>query len=302
MCGVAGYIGLSPPPNLRIQNCLSKMKRRGPDASGVFEHQFGTQHVRLLHSRLNIIDLDSRSDQPLSSGHKTLAYNGELYNYIELRRRLAKLGATFSTNSDTEVMLEALRIWGPEGLRECEGMWGLALFDDSNGQLILARDRFGEKPLYYFKSECGVYFGSEPKFIFALLGRELAPNLNQLFRHLVNGYRSLYKHSATYFEGLREVPKATFIEISEGRLKETRYWHPLHAPLEEMTYANAVEQTREALLDSVKLRLRADVPIAFCMSGGIDSNALISIAKIFLDTMYTASRLQTPIRGTTSKT
>lgn len=260
------------------------MDHRGPDANSVYRNNVGNgRWIYLLHSRLNIIDLNSRANQPFSSGPLTLSYNGELYNYLELREELAREGKTFTTESDTEVLLHALSHWGPEGLVRCEGMWSFALYNETTGKLTLSRDRFGEKPLYFYQADDGIYFGSEAKFIFALLGYNLKPNPNHLYRHMINGYRSLYKQPETYFEGLEEIPKSSYVEISLEGVETHSYWSPTCAPIENMSYAEAVERTREAMINSVKLRLRADVPMAFCMSGGIDSNSLISIAKNVLD-------------------
>src|SRR4051794_37477264 len=128
MCGIAGYVGTSHPDRARIDACLSLMNRRGPDHAGcaVFEPDPG-RFVALLHSRLSIIDLDARADQPFQAGTKTLIYNGELYNFVELRERLAGEGIQFRTQSDTEVLLAAIDRWGIDALDRCEGMWAFAV-------------------------------------------------------------------------------------------------------------------------------------------------------------------------------
>jgi asparagine synthase (glutamine-hydrolysing) len=282
MCGIAGYRGMKPPAEERIDACLALMRRRGPDAAGVHRHRAadGTE-TRLLHSRLSILDLATRANQPLHHGTKTLVVNGELYNYLELRERLERRGTpAFVTTGDSEVLLRVLAEEGWEGLARCEGMWALALLDESDGSLILSRDRFGEKPLYYYRDATGLYFGSEAKFIFALLGRRLPIDENHLYRYLVNGYKALYKQPACFFTGLREVASGTALALRGKDMTEHRYWQPAPEERDEaMPYETAVAETREALIRSVELRLRADVPLAFCLSGGIDSNALIAIAK-----------------------
>jgi asparagine synthase (glutamine-hydrolysing) len=264
---------------------LSLMRRRGPDAAkeAVFSNR-SERNVYLLHSRLSIIDLDERADQPFKVGTGHLTYNGEIYNYVELREQLEARGHSFRTNSDTEVLARQLMEYGWGGLTGCEGMWAFAWYDSSSESLLLSRDRFGEKPLYLYEND-GIYFGSEAKFIFALLGMTLQPNLNYLWRYLVNGYKSLYKGGELFFDGLQELRPATVIEIdNSGECRQTPYWKPVIANTDEsMTYEQAVSGTRDALVRSVKLRLRADVPIAFCLSGGVDSNALIGIAKRVLD-------------------
>ncbi len=276
MCGIAGYFGSQTPTRERIDDCLGRMRRRGPDAVGVFRHE----RALLLHSRLSILDLDERSNQPFRRDAQHLCFNGELYNYLELRAELRDFGEAFHTAGDTEVFAAALSRWGAPGLDRCEGMWAFAWYDEAEGRLTLSRDRFGEKPLYLYEDETGFYFGSEVKFIVALLGRKLRVNVPQLYRYLVNGYKSLYKEGHTFFEGLRELPAGTILTADRsGAGVPAPYWRPRFEPDERMTYGDCVDAARAALVRSVEIRLRADVPLAFCMSGGIDSNAVIAIAK-----------------------
>jgi len=281
MCGIAGYFGSDPPPPERVDRCLHLMRRRGPDAAASyrFANATGRQAV-LLHTRLSIIDLDERANQPFRVGSQVLAYNGELYNYVEVRRDLAAAGQKFQTESDTEVLAKTLTHHGIAGLDRCEGMWAFAAFNEADGSRLLCRDRFGEKPLYVFRDAAGFYFGSEVKFLAALRGQPFDVNEGQLYRYLVNGYKSLYKRGETFFRGVSELPPATALHIdAEGRESSERYWRPTFAQDETLTYPDAVDAVREGLIRSVKLRLRSDVPLAFCMSGGVDSNSLISTAK-----------------------
>jgi asparagine synthase (glutamine-hydrolysing) len=281
MCGIAGYYGTQELPVERIQECLRVMGRRGPDHAGFFTHSpTPGRHVALLHTRLSIIDLDPRANQPFSYDSHFLVYNGELYNYVELRRELAARGSAFVTESDTEVLAHLLAEQGWPGLDKGEGMWAFAWYDARDGSLLLGRDRFGEKPLYLYRDATGFYFGSEIKFLACLAGRRLQVNARQLYRFLVNGYKSLYKTADTFFQNVSELPSGSVLLVPQtGEEKAHRYWTPAFKPDDAMSYADAVEGARAALIRSVKLRLRADVPLAFCMSGGVDSNALISIAK-----------------------
>jgi asparagine synthase (glutamine-hydrolysing) len=279
-------LGTNELPPERIQTCLRLMRRRGPDHAAFFQHSFAPGHqVYLLHSRLSIIDLDDRANQPFRLGAKVLVYNGELYNYLELRQELAARGHTFNTESDTEVLLRTLMEFGWQGLDKGEGMWAFASYDTSDGSLLLGRDRFGEKPLYLYRDSTGLYFGSEVKFIVGLLGHSLAINEAHLYRYLVNGYKSLYKVKDTFFQGVHELPPASVLRVAFPEQSQTqhRYWQPAFTPDNSLTYQDAVAGVRAALLRSVKLRLRADVPMAFCMSGGVDSNSLIGIAKNVFD-------------------
>jgi asparagine synthase (glutamine-hydrolysing) len=280
MCGIAGYHGFAELAPSRIDSCLALMRRRGPDyrEARAWTSPHGVK-THLLHSRLSIIDLDPRANQPFARGNGQLCYNGELYNYVELRQTLAAAGECFTTDSDTEVLAAILDKRGTEGLDACEGMWAFAWLDDHG--LMLCRDRFGEKPLYIHEDETGVYFGSEPKFVFALLGRTLPVNTDHLYRYLINGYKSLYKKPSTFFRGLSELePGTVAVYGRDGIRRRRRYWHPRFETTDHnLSFDGAVEKTRAALLESVRTRLRADVPIAFCLSGGIDSNALIALAK-----------------------
>jgi len=281
MCGVAGYIGSRDITTDCIRTCLGFMHHRGPDNADYkkFLRPDG-YNVYLLHTRLSIIDLDPRSNQPFNVNGKWIIFNGELYNFVEIRKCLEEKGTRFSTTSDTEVFLHKINAEGISGLEVCEGMWAFALYDEKEGSLHLGRDRFGEKPLYYFRDDSGFYFGSEVKFIAALLGQKLGVNYDHLCRYLVNGYKALYKDDQTFFCGIHEVRPATVLSINPGdKDRSTTYWSPAYTPKTRMTYEEAVAGARERLIRSVELRLRSDVPLAFCMSGGVDSNALISIAK-----------------------
>lgn len=257
------------------------MNRRGPDhrASRHWAGPSG-RHVYFLHSRLKIIDLDERANQPFREGSRWMILNGELYNYVEVKESIRERAGSFTSTSDTEVFLKAWGLEGPGVLDRCEGMWAFAVYDEADGSLHLCRDRFGEKPLYLHRDETGLYFASEVKFLGALLGQKLKPNIDQLCRYLVNGYKALYKERHTFYEGLEELPAATCLRIGpEGSETRWRYWTPAYRPEDSMTCEAAVAGARERIIKAVELRLRADLPLAFCMSGGVDSNSLIATAK-----------------------
>jgi asparagine synthase (glutamine-hydrolysing) len=278
MCGIAGAFGPLVPPSGRVDRTLALMAKRGPDAKGVYQSYLDSQPVTLLHSRLSILDLEPRSNQPFRSEGCVLVYNGEIYNYLELKKELSDRGARFETDSDTEVIIKAYREWGPDCLERFEGMWAFALLDEREGRLWLSRDRFGEKPLYYALWDETLYFASEVKFLASLSGRNPSVNRNQICRYLVNGYRALYKQPETFFDDVTELPAAS-MAILRGRekLEPRQYWQ-LHYRPQSMTMDEALEGVRAHLFQAMKIRLRADVPIAFCLSGGVDSTALASIA------------------------
>ena len=156
MCGIAGYIGNKMPYEKNIHNCMKSLANRGPDGSGIYQSR-DHKNILLIHRRLAIIDLDQRSNQPFRVGNKLLIFNGEIYNYIELRSQLKTLGYKFVTDSDTEVLAKSLLQWGDLALSKLEGMWSFAWFDEESGELLLSRDRFGEKPLYKLETEDGIF-------------------------------------------------------------------------------------------------------------------------------------------------
>ena len=281
MCGIAGYIGSGVLAGARIDECLSRMQRRGPDHSEARHFATAAGSAYLLNARLKIIDLDDRANQPMAVAGRWITYNGELYNYLELRRELETAGRLFRTQSDTEVVLQGIEHWGWDALDRFEGMWALAVYDERDGSLRLSRDRFGEKPLFMFRDNSGLYFGSEAKCITALLGRALPVNRQHVQRYLVHGYKALYKQPATFFEGLVELPAAVTLHVDAagGEVDRRRYWTLAFQPDAGITADDAVAGVRERLTRSVELRLRADVPLAFCLSGGVDSTALAAIAS-----------------------
>lgn len=282
MCGIAGYIGKDQIDEGRIAATMNRMINRGPDHQAFHVFQEHDRFVYLLHSRLSIIDLDPRAHQPLTIGDTTIIFNGEIYNYLEIRSELEKNGVVFQTKSDTEVLLQCYREYGEHCVDHFEGMWAFAIYDHAANKLFISRDRFAEKPLYFMKTPDGFFFASEIKFISALSGKSLTINKSHIFRYLVNGYKSLYKTSETYFKEIGEIPFGSNMTIgTDLQPRKHRYWQPRFEP-REMSLEEAVMGTRHWLTESMRIRLRADVPLAFCLSGGVDSASLASLAaKIF---------------------
>lgn len=278
MCGIAGSFGENDPSPERVRRTLDLMRQRGPDDSGHRRTELGETPLHLLFRRLAILDLDPRSGQPFDFEHLTLIYNGEIYNYLELRQELERLGHRFRTDSDTEVLIQAWARWGAGALDRLEGMWAFALLDRNANQLYLSRDRFGEKPLYFWRHEKTLYFGSEVKFLASLAGTRPTVDAEQIRRYLVLGYKSLYKRPRGWFNEIDEVPAGCLVTISpDGGSLTNAYWQLLYAP-RAMTLQDAEEGARSRLETSLKIRLRADVPVAFCLSGGVDSTTLAGIA------------------------
>lgn len=281
MCGIAGYIGQRTLDRSVLRRCLAVLNHRGPDGSGMYARRFSDKsNVHLLHTRLSIIDLDERSAQPMERGDDALVFNGEIYNYLEARRDLERSGIPFSTQGDAEVLLNTLRAKGTGGLDSLEGMWGFAWHDGQSGKLTLCRDRFGEKPLFIHRTSHGLYFASEIKGLAALLGHDFPVDYNYLDQYLRRGYKHLFKDNRTYFQGVEELGPGTMLTISpDGTTAHARYWAPQVAVDGGLGFGDAVAGVREAIIRSVEIRLRSDVPLAFCMSGGVDSNAIISVAS-----------------------
>ena len=279
MCGIAGYFGQSPPTEQAVQATLDRMKQRGPDHQESCTICAGNQQVVLLHSRLSIIDLDERSNQPFTIGPATLVYNGEIYNYVELREKLTSRGVKLQTSSDTEVLLQYYLLYGTDCVDHFEGMWSFAIYDCRDATLFLSRDRFAEKPLYFVSGGDGLFFASETRILKSLVPEPLAVNRRHLLRNLVHGYKALYKTRETYFEGVEQLGYAENLLLQpDGTRRRWRYWHPTCSVNETMSLDEAVQGTRERLLESVRIRLRSDVPLAFCLSGGVDSASLVSVA------------------------
>ena len=278
MCGIAGAIGKQTPTDARLKATLASLRNRGPDAAGSWRGRLGEHHVTLLHTRLAIIDLDPRAHQPFLADGLILVFNGEIYNYLELRTELERCGYCFRTRSDTEVVVAAYRQYAEACVDRFEGMWAFALFDSAAGVLLLSRDRFGEKPLYTATVDGTLYFASEVKALATLSGWTPPVNHRQLRRYLVNGYRSIFKCPETYFEGVGELPAASNVVLEGPEWPQPRrYWQVDYAP-RSMPMAEAVDGARARLLRALKICMRADVPLAFCLSGGVDSGTLASMA------------------------
>lgn len=257
--------------------CLGAMAHRGPDGSGQWDGTAGARSVVLLHTRLAIIDLDPRADQPFHADGCHLIYNGELYNYIELRQTLVSKGHSFQTNSDTEVVLRSYLEWGTDAFDRFEGMWALAILDERHGDILLCRDRFGEKPLHLLETGDGLYFASEIKALRALAGADFAVCADKVHRFLAHGYRAVFRGDATYFKGVSQFPASCWGR-SNGRVPKTEpFWRPEFNPV-DMSFEDAVEGASEHVDRAIRIRLRSDVPVAISLSGGVDSNVLAGIA------------------------
>ena len=280
MCGISGFFGKNSISQDRIINTLGKMKQRGPDFSDYFSKSYSNNFfVCLLHSRLSIIDLKPRSNQPFIIGDLVMVFNGEIYNYIELRKDLLSRGVKLKTDSDTEVLLYYYKIHGEKCLNYFEGMWSFAIFNTKTQELFLSRDRFSEKPMFFYENADGIYFGSEIKFLQSLSGKKFNKNLDRVNRYLSFGYKSLFKDRDTFFIEVKSLLGAENLKYN-NKLNSViiKYWKPEVRLNQKLSLNDAIEKTKDLLIKTTRLRMRADVPTAFCLSGGVDSAGLASIA------------------------
>ena len=273
MCGIAGAFQ-QPEGKLLASTMIERLAHRGPDAQGVHEVQTPRSSVALGHSRLSIIDLSAAADQPFIKGDLTLVYNGELYNYLDIRRELRGLGVEFATHSDTEVVLEAWRAWGASALTRFRGMFAFGIFDARTGSLSLARDPLGIKPLYVYERGEGILFASELKAITAAVGQELTVDpagmvASTLYYWLPGDFDAL--------QGVERLPPGSWRTYSvDGPVQGGVYWDPVAVSANAATLP--APDLRDVLESSVEAHLVADVPVASFLSGGLDSSIITALA------------------------
>ena len=275
MCGIAVAIGLSGRPieRVAIERMATSLLHRGPNDSGIFLDG----SIGMGFRRLSILDLSEAGHQPMVSedGQHVLVFNGEIFNYVELREELQKAGYHFRSTGDSEVLLAAYRHWGRECLPRLNGMWAFVIYDRRNRLIFGSRDRFGIKPLYYSRTASVIQLASEIKALRASGYIESNFNWQTSARFLVEG--RLDSGVETFYEGIQQVPPGTGFEIGfDGAWHQWSFWSldalrpiPSHNPAE--TFADLFE-------DSVRIRMRSDVPVGVCLSGGLDSTAIICAA------------------------
>lgn len=287
MCGIAGQAGFDDRDKATraVHQMTRSLERRGPDGEGI---EVWDKAV-LGHRRLAIIDLSETGRQPMLSADRSVGvtFNGEIYNYLELRNELLALGCPFSSSSDTEVLIHGYERWGIDGLlSKVRGMFALALWDERRRRLFLVRDRLGVKPLFYAVRGGSIAFASTARalraggFVEEIDEKAVAEYLEFGF---VTDDRSIY-------QGAFKVQASAIVEWSDGILNTREYWAPPDVDANcEMTFAEAVEETERLFLNAVELRLRSDVPIGALLSGGIDSSLVCwAVSKLGADvTAYT---------------
>ena len=271
MCGIVGVHGLAARYRGRFGAALDSIAHRGPDGEGRFERS----SVLLGHRRLAIIDLTDGGAQPMTDPETgaTIVYNGEIYNYIEVRAELVAAGYTFRSESDTEVLLTAFRHWGTAMFGRLNGMFAFAIWEPEQDRLTLARDRFGVKPLYWTIRDGTLLFASEVKALIALDGDLAEPEPR------ADSYACARDHS--YYRHVRSLPPAHFARFTPGEseLAPRRYWDFPEAEGAPPGEAESAEEFAALFSDAVRLRLRSDVPVGLTLSGGLDSSAVLAAAQ-----------------------
>jgi asparagine synthase (glutamine-hydrolysing) len=294
MCGIYASIGYAPDED-RI-DCVA---HRGPDGRGWKQFTSPAGLVALGHRRLAIIDVSNAGLQPMAdpSGRYQLVYNGELYNYLELREELEARGEIFLTETDTEVLLRAYMLWGEAVLDRFRGMFAFIIWDELNKRLFAARDRFGIKPLYLIATAHGVAFASEIKQLLQLPGLPGRMNLARVYDFLASG---ISDHTAeTMFDGVMQLRggECAVVDASrEGPLEvQVRRWYAILDASRSLTLSEheAANQFRELLMDSVRIHLRSDVALGSCLSGGLDSSSLVCLMAAMLGSSRGGAKVNT---------
>jgi len=296
MCGIAGIYRFDrhtlPPEDMAALGEMARVQRhRGPDASGL--EAFG--HCALASQRLSILDLSPSAHMPMHSddGRLALIHNGEIYNYLEVRRELQGLGHVFRTDGDTEVILRAYEQWGPSCVERFVGMWAFALFDANGRSLVLSRDRLGIKPLYVHQDTHRLLFASEIKALVAYLrqrGEPVRTNPAAIATYAATGL--VDGLDETFFAGIQRFPAATTMCVRPDGVRTTRYWD---LPARAAAVRAGLDGTRDApwpavrqaLDEAVRVHLRSDVPLGVCLSGGLDSSAVVGLASQHVEQVKT---------------
>jgi asparagine synthase (glutamine-hydrolysing) len=276
MCGIAGVLDFES--GRAWEGLVLKMngiqRHRGPDDNGIYVDD----HISLGHTRLSIIDVSDMGHQPMQIGNWVIAFNGEIYNYIELRKDLESLGAgPFKSKSDTEVLLWAYIIWGVKCLEKLNGMFAFVIWDSVKQKLFCARDRLGIKPFYYCDNDKRFVFASEIKTL--LLYHRAEPNHKVLQQYLIQGSYGL--PDETFFKGVKALPPGHYLEIGNSGFSIHQYWGKGFNNDKFDNEEVVIEQYLSLMLDSIRLRLRSDVPVGLNVSGGLDSSVLLGVIDYY---------------------
>lgn len=310
MCGIFGVIQAVPINKQLLLKVSKSISHRGPDDEGYLLIKTANKTVTpcigphtarnielpdiklidseydaaFLHRRLSIIDTGPTGHQPMSYQNSTLwiTYNGEIYNYLELREELKDKGFKFFTSSDTEVILASYLYWGTECTEKFNGIWAFALYDREKNIFFLSRDRVGVKPLYYYSTNDVFLFASEVKAIRTYLKNQLGLNFNKLEQYLTIGQIFIGIDDDTFFTGVKQLTPGCNLTLSNGNINISKYWSPI-------IYANSfnleenVNKFKELFYNTIKMQFRSDVEVGSCLSGGLDSSSIVSVAATLFE-------------------
>ncbi len=300
MCGITGIISINKKliTKDRIASAANSLIHRGPDDNGIFINEECT--TALGHCRLSIIDLSREASQPmpyLSRYH--IIHNGEVYNYIEIKKELKTEGYNFFTQSDTEIIVAAYDAYGTACLEKFDGMFAFAIWDEKEQVLFAARDRFGEKPFFFYKDNEQFLFASEMKALWKL-GVKKDVNLKMLYNFLSISYTTNpFEPKETFFENIYKLPAASFLTYTSytNELKIEKYWQAEIAVDNNILEQEAIEKFNFLFSKSIKNRLRSDVPIGTSLSGGLDSSAIIAFCSQFSSDQYSHKCFTASFKG-----
>lgn len=283
MCGICGYIGPKAIASEMLWEMNNTMYHRGPNDGGIWQSHQGDQEVGLAQRRLSILDLSVQGHQPMVSQDKryVIVYNGEVYNFQELRKQLEQEGYKFFSECDTEVILYAYARWGRKCFSRFNGMFAIAIYDTQEGKLVLARDRIGKKPLYYYVAEGHFVFASELKPIMAYPYFQKKVDKAVIGHYLCNKYLVA---PLCIFENTYKMPPGTIVEYCNGRIEKEIYWdivekYERKSICKKKRFDECVQMVDTILQDAVSYRLAADVPVGTFLSGGIDSTLVTAVAQ-----------------------
>ena len=301
MCGIAGIVKTSsdhfPFDGRVITNMTNSLRHRGPNDMGVVcfsgsetfhysqnDPSFRDRKFEMLfgHRRLSILDLSSDGRQPMSDQTESvwLTFNGEIYNFIELRTELKSKGYLFKTSTDTEVIIYSYLEWGLGCFSRFNGMWALAIYDKRNGSVVLSRDRTGKKPLYHSTFKGNIIFASEVKAFKNVPEFHLKPNKRKVINYAARHYRYVDNDTESFFDEIHQVPKSSYMVLNkDGSIHTEKYWDlSTDITNTDISDDEAVHQFKELFIDAVRIRLRSDVPLAMNLSGGLDSTSITCTA------------------------
>jgi len=282
MCGIIGYFNLNSNFRSKFEDSLKMLSHRGPDQFGISDVQLNNCVGQLGHARLSIIDLSELGRQPMKSKCEryNLVFNGEIYNYKELKAELKELKYQFVSNSDTEVLLASWIIWGEKCLTKLIGMFSFVIYDSKMNSLTCVRDPFGIKPFYYSNDLSNFYFASEIPALTNLNPKLNVPNIQKSYEYLSNG--TYDNDQSTFFENISQLLPGHLLKLDLNincKVKIDKWWWPSIKQTSKLSFEDASLKLREMFLNNVKLHLRSDVPIGAALSGGVDSSAIVSCIR-----------------------